>query len=169
MQVGAVAGLWRYPVKSMGGEQLSVSEMDLRGLHADRMWAVRDLELGAVTTARRLPALLGCTARFVDEPAPGVGPGDVCEVRVTLPDGTPLLKGKEVTGFSNVEEDQVGFTADMPFSLEDRMKEVGGVYKTAAEPWGPLTIPVDGGKLITGQNPASSKGIAEALLKAIGV
>lgn len=90
MQVGTVAEVWRYPVKSMGGEQLSSSAMDLRGLHADRLWAVRDLELGAVTTARRLPALLGCTARFLEEPALGVGPGDVCDVRITFPDGTEV-------------------------------------------------------------------------------
>lgn len=74
----------------MGGEQLTHSVLDLRALHADRMWAVRDLELGVVTTARRLPLLLGCTARFVEEPPPGVGPGDVCDVSVTLPDGTEV-------------------------------------------------------------------------------
>lgn len=90
MSVGTVAGLWRYPVKSMGGERLDRSLLDLRALHADRMWAVRDLELGAVTTARRLPLLLGCTARFIDEPAAGVGPGDVCEVGITLPDGSEI-------------------------------------------------------------------------------
>ncbi len=90
MVVGTVAELWRYPVKSMGGERLSSSTLDLRALHADRMWAVRDVELGVVTTARRLPALLGCTARFVEEPATGVGPGDTCDVVVTFPDGTEI-------------------------------------------------------------------------------
>ncbi|MCX6398034.1 MAG: MOSC domain-containing protein [Propionibacteriales bacterium] len=88
MDVGTVAGLWRYPVKSMGGEQVESSTVDGRALHGDRMWAVRDLELDAVTTARRLPALLGCTARFVDEPPAGVGPGDVADVVVTFPDGS---------------------------------------------------------------------------------
>ncbi len=111
MSVGTVAALWRYPVKSMGGEQVGSSTVDERALHADRMWAVRDLELGAVTTARRLPALLGCTARFVDEPPAGVGPGDVAHVVVTFPDGTEVtstdaeamdarlseLTGKQVT------------------------------------------------------------------------
>src|SRR5688500_4416377 len=90
MTVGTVAGLWRYPVKSMGGEELASSTLDLRALHADRLWAVRDLELGAVTTARRLPILLGCTARFVEEPPPGVGPGNVTDVIVTFPDGTDI-------------------------------------------------------------------------------
>lgn len=90
MAVGTVQELWRYPVKSMGGEQLASSALDLRALHADRLWAVRDLELGAVTTARRLPMLLGCTARFVEEPPLGVGPGDVADVVVTFPDGTEI-------------------------------------------------------------------------------
>lgn len=90
MSVGTVSELWRYPVKSMGGEQVTSSVLDHRALHADRMWAVRDLELDAVTTARRLPALLGCTARYLQEPAAGVGPGDVAEVVVTFPDGTQV-------------------------------------------------------------------------------
>lgn len=90
MTVGTVQELWRYPVKSMGGEQLVSSVLDLRALHGDRLWAVRDLELGAVTTARRLPMLLGCTARFVEEPPLGVGPGDVADVVVTFPDGTEI-------------------------------------------------------------------------------
>lgn len=89
MTVGSISALWRYPVKSMGGEEVSTSTVDLRALHADRLWAVRDLELG-VTTARRLPMLLGCTARFVEEPPAGVGPGNVTDVIVTLPDGTEI-------------------------------------------------------------------------------
>jgi uncharacterized protein YcbX len=89
MTVGSITSLWRYPVKSMGGHEVASSAVDLRALHADRMWAVRDLELG-VTTARRLPVLLGCTARYVAEPPVGVGPGDVADVIVTFPDGTEI-------------------------------------------------------------------------------
>jgi len=88
---GSVAEIWRYPVKSMGGEQLSQSAIDVRGLHADRMWAVRDVELGTFTTARRWPVLLQCSARFADDPSTrSAGPGDVLEVVVTFPDGTEL-------------------------------------------------------------------------------
>jgi uncharacterized protein YcbX len=72
----------------MGGEELASASIDERALHADRLWAVRDLELNAVTTARRLPQLLGCTARFVTEPPAGVGPGQVADVVVTFPDGS---------------------------------------------------------------------------------
>ncbi|MDZ5622013.1 MOSC domain-containing protein [Nocardioides bizhenqiangii] len=110
--------LWRYPVKSMGGEQVGSSVVDQRALHADRMWAVRDLELGAVTTARRLPTLLGCTARFVDEPPAGVGPGDVAHVVVTFPDGTEV-------------------TSTDPETMDARLSELTGT-KVALVPLPPL-------------------------------
>ena len=55
-----VTEIWRYPVKSMGGERLDNVAVDERGIVADRMWAVRDPELGSITTARRRPALLRC-------------------------------------------------------------------------------------------------------------
>src|SRR3954451_8879795 len=88
---GSVAEIWRYPVKSMGGERLRATAIDVRGLHADRMWAVRDVELGTFTTARRWPMLLRCSARFADDPAGrSAGPGDVLEVLVTFPDGAEL-------------------------------------------------------------------------------
>src|SRR3954468_584015 len=89
--VGAVAEIWRYPVKSMGGERLAQSAIATRGLHADRMWAVRDVELKTFTTARRWPVLLQCSARFAQDPAGrSAGPGDVLEVIVTFPDGSEL-------------------------------------------------------------------------------
>src|SRR3954452_12925492 len=85
---GSVAEIWRYPVKSMGGERLARSAISVRGLHADRMWAVRDVERETFTTARRWPALLQCSARFVEDPAGrSAGPGGVLHVIVTFPDG----------------------------------------------------------------------------------
>src|SRR3954447_6787696 len=85
---GSVAEIWRYPVKSMGGERVARSAITTRGVHADRMWAVRDVELDTFTTARRWPVLLQCSARFVDDPAGrSAEPGDVLEVIVTFPDG----------------------------------------------------------------------------------
>src|SRR3954468_1046181 len=88
---GSVAEIWRYPVKSMGGERLARSAIVTRGLHADRMWAVRDVELNTFTTARRWPVLLQCSARFVEDPAGrSAGPGDVLEVIVTFPEGTEV-------------------------------------------------------------------------------
>lgn len=73
--VGRVAELWRYPVKSMGGSRVASVQLDGRGIHGDRLWAVRDLEEERTTSARRVPSLLGCTARYAHEPPAGAGPG----------------------------------------------------------------------------------------------
>lgn len=88
-----VVGLWRYPVKSMGGESIPAARLSLRGVHGDRLWAVRDLERDRFATARRLPALLTCAARFTSEPGPGAGPGRSWPVQVTLPDGSTYAGG----------------------------------------------------------------------------
>jgi len=83
-------------------------------------------------------------------------------VKVKLPNGEPLVKGKEVTGFSNSEEEAVKLTNVVPFLLEDEMKKLGGHYSKGAD-WGSY-IKIDG-LLITGQNPASSEAAAKALLE----
>ena len=82
-----VAELWRFPVKSMGGHPVDEVRVDGRGMHADRLWAVRDLENGVTASARRVPALLKCSARYEDEPSPDAGPGNVPPVVITFPDG----------------------------------------------------------------------------------
>lgn len=83
--------------------------------------------------------------------------------------GEPLLQGREVTGFDNVAEDMFKFTEEMDFSLEDRLTEVsGGKYVKAADDPLAEKVVVDG-KIITGQNPASSYGVANAILKALGL
>ena len=78
------------------------------------------------------------------------------------PDGTPLVRGKTVTGFTNSEEAAVGLTNVVPFLVEDVLKANGGKYSKAAD-WADYST-VDG-NLITGQNPASSESTARALLK----
>ncbi|CAN7668857.1 MOSC domain-containing protein [Mycolicibacterium frederiksbergense] len=87
---GTVRELWRFPVKSMGGSRVDRVRIDRRGVHADRLWAVRDVEKGVTASARRLPVLLGCTARYLDEPGVDAGPGNVPSVVVTFPDGSEL-------------------------------------------------------------------------------
>lgn len=82
-----VSQLWRFPVKSMGGNQVDHLRIDRRGAHADRLWAVRDLENDITASARRIPALLGCSARYAEEPGPDAGPGNVPGVVITLPGG----------------------------------------------------------------------------------
>jgi putative intracellular protease/amidase len=83
-------------------------------------------------------------------------------VNVRGKDGEYLVKGKRVTGFTNTEEETVGLTAVVPFLLEDRLKERGGIYSKSGN-WAPY-VQVDG-KLVTGQNPASSGPAAKELLK----
>ena len=78
--------------------------------------------------------------------------------------GDSLVKGKEVTGFSNSEEAAVELTDVVPYLLEDQLRARGGEYRKV-EDWNSLAI-VDG-LIITGQNPASSAAVAEALIKAL--
>ncbi|MDR7341646.1 putative intracellular protease/amidase [Pantoea alhagi] len=81
---------------------------------------------------------------------------------VKKPDGTPLVAGKRVTGFTNSEEQAVGLTDIVPFLVEDELKNQGGLFERTQD-WGVWTV--TDGHLITGQNPASSAATAEELLK----
>lgn len=102
------------------------------------------------------------------KPVAAVCHGPAALVNVNTPAATSILKGKQVTGFSDAEEDMVQYTSLMPFSLEQRLgKESAGGYVKAAEPWGEKVV-VDG-QVITGQNPASAKGVGEALAKALNI
>jgi uncharacterized protein YcbX len=83
-----VTELWRFPVKSMGGNRVDQVGVGRRGVHADRLWAVRDVENDITASARKIPALLGFSARYVTEPGPDAGPGNVPEVVIAFPDGS---------------------------------------------------------------------------------
>ena len=85
-------------------------------------------------------------------------------VKVKAPNGEPLVKGKEITGFSNTEEEAVKLTDVVPFLLEDEIKKLGGKYTKGAD-WGSYVR--RDGFLLTGQNPASSEGVAKLLLKVL--
>ncbi|HZV60925.1 MAG TPA: type 1 glutamine amidotransferase domain-containing protein [Methylophilaceae bacterium] len=76
-------------------------------------------------------------------------------------DGSPLVEGKKVTGFTNSEEEAVGLTDVVPFLVEDELIKNGGLYSKVAD-WQPYAI--RDGLLITGQNPASSTAAAKALV-----
>lgn len=79
-------------------------------------------------------------------------------------DGNPLVKDKEVTGFTNTEEEGVKLTDIVPFLLEDELKNKGGIY-SKKDDW--ESYVVQNGLLITGQNPASSEEAAQVLLKVL--
>mmetsp|Transcript_12033 Transcript_12033/g.19968 ORF Transcript_12033/g.19968 Transcript_12033/m.19968 type:complete len:225 (+) Transcript_12033:41-715(+) len=81
------------------------------------------------------------------------------------PDGTPLVAGKTVTGFTNSEEAAVQLTDKVPFLIETKFIEQGAKYEKGPD-WGPKAC-VDG-KLVTGQNPASSEPCAKEVCKLLG-
>jgi len=76
-------------------------------------------------------------------------------------DGKPLVSGCRVTGFTNTEEEAVGLTDIVPFLVEDMLKANGGNYKKGAD-W--TSFVQRDGKLVTGQNPASSAEAAKQML-----
>lgn len=90
----------------------------------------------------------------------------VCHAPAVLKDvkvnGEYLVKGKKVTGFTNEEEEAVGLTKVVPFLLEDALKANGAQY-SKGENWAPYAV--EDGLLITGQNPASSKLVAQKLIE----
>jgi putative intracellular protease/amidase len=83
---------------------------------------------------------------------------------VKTPDGTLLVQGKEVTGFTNGEEEEVGLTKILPFLVEDEMLKLGATYSKKAN-WAPHVV--NDGLLITGQNPHSSGSAAKTLMAAV--
>lgn len=88
--VGSIAALWRYPVKSMQGEELNATEVTERGLLGDRAFALIDRDDGKVATAknpRKWPHLFDFRAAFVEPPQ---GQETLPSLRITLPDGTSL-------------------------------------------------------------------------------
>lgn len=89
-EMGKVASLWRYPVKSMRGEELPAAELTEYGLLGDRAYALIDGADGKVATAKnpgKWPTLFGFRATFIDQPAHGAARA---AVRITLPDGSTI-------------------------------------------------------------------------------
>ena len=98
--------------------------------------------------------------------AAGKPTGFVCHAPGVLKDvkgadGQPLVKGRAVTGFTNSEEEAVGLTQVVPFLVENMLTAKGGRYSKGAD-WGSYVL--TDGMLVTGQNPASSREAADALL-----
>lgn len=105
-----VSALWRYPVKSLGGERVETSRISRYGLVGDRAFGIVDLESGHVLTARREPRLLFATARWHD--------GDV---RITGPEDLPLDTDEELSEWLG-----------RPVRLA-RAAERGGVYENPSD------------------------------------
>ena len=96
------------------------------------------------------------------KPVAAVCHGPAALRHAKAPDGSPLVRGKAVTGFADTEEAAVQLTQVVPFLVEDMLKQNGGKYSKAAD-WQPYAV--SDGNLVTGQNPASSEPAAKAFLE----
>ncbi|PZU11872.1 type 1 glutamine amidotransferase domain-containing protein [Sphingomonas sp.] len=85
-------------------------------------------------------------------------------VNVTDADGVPIVRGREVCAFTNSEEEAAGLLHAVPFLLEDRLRELGGLYRSAPDF---QACAVRDGHLVTGQNPASCPEVSRLVLEAI--
>jgi uncharacterized protein YcbX len=91
MELGRITTIYRYAVKSMAGETLDSATIDTLGLPGDRGWAVRDEVRGGIRGAKKIPALMKCSARYVAEPqGTSIPPAEI-----TLPDGRTIMSNAE--------------------------------------------------------------------------
>jgi uncharacterized protein YcbX len=103
-----VAELWRYPVKSLQGEQLDHSAIESAGLVGDRRFAIVDPDSGLGLTARREPRLLTASARLIDD-----------ELEITLPDGSAANDSDALSSWLGRKVELVDArTRDKGFSYE---------------------------------------------------
>ena len=87
MSVGRISEIWRYPVKSMGGERIPETALGPKGVPGDRAWAVRDEVRGGIRGAKKIPALMRCSARYASAPSAERVPAP----EIGLPGGDTLL------------------------------------------------------------------------------
>jgi uncharacterized protein len=130
--LGSVVSLWRYPVKSMMGEELNAAEITERGLLGDRAYALLDSSDGKVASAknpRKWSQLFDFRAAFVDPPRPGA---KVPPVRVTLPDGAVVTS--EQGNFNQILSRALNREVTLE-ATERRHREV--VESTFPNPWTP--------------------------------
>jgi putative intracellular protease/amidase len=90
------------------------------------------------------------------------GPVALANPELKKEDGTPLVAGHEVCCFTDTEETAVGVIEKVPYSVEGKLKELGAIFKGGAD-WGSNVVV--SGKLVTGQNPASSTACADAVVR----
>jgi len=93
--------------------------------------------------------------------------GPAALVNVKDKAGKPIVSGQKIAGFSNEEEEMAGLTKLMPFPLETRLRDLGGVYERGPV-WKPFAVTSSNHRLITGQNPASSTSVATHVIEALG-
>ena len=93
IDTATLAELWRFPVKSMGGQRVDEVAVNARGVRADRLWAVRDLAERHHRVGAQDARSAGLPRRYASAPGPDAGPGNAPEVVITLPDGGEVSSG----------------------------------------------------------------------------
>jgi hypothetical protein len=152
---GVVSQIWRYPVKSMGGERVQQALIGVDGIGGDRVWAVSDRATGRILSAKHHPALLGAVARYLD------GTGDVA---VTLPDGSTAVAGsaeldEQVSRWLGMEAELVprspGVVSRFEMDVDDGTLDETPVPRTG--PWvlrtGPWVLRTVPGWFFDGRSP----------------
>jgi putative intracellular protease/amidase len=112
------------------------------------------------------PDIARVVVRFLEEgkPVAAVCHGPAGLVSARFGNGTPVVQGRRVAGFTNSEERAAGLETVVPFLLEDRLRELGGIYASGPD-FKPFAV--RDGNLITGQNPASATEVARLTLDAV--
>jgi uncharacterized protein YcbX len=116
--LGTVVALWRYPVKSMLGEELNASALGRRGLLGDRVYAIVDPETGKVASAKhpkKWPHLFDCRAAFVEPPGSSE---ELPPVRVTLPDGR--ITRSDDAGFNEAISAMLGRSGKLQMAVPEK-------------------------------------------------
>ncbi len=142
MKVGTVSEIWRYPVKSMQGEQLEDCEVHASGVLGDRVWAVRDEAREAIVGAKRIAGLLSCEASFRVPPTRGVVP----HVEIVLPEGDVVRSddasvaeqlskalGREITLWPLQPKDDLDHYKAAPFDSPDTEAEIRSLLGLEAD------------------------------------
>src|SRR6266851_1819866 len=133
MLIGTVQQIWRYPVKSMAGEQLSECTVRELGLPGDRGWAVRDEEKSEIKTGTRIPLLMRCASQYREQPSDDSIP----HVKIIFPDGSSVSSDDAEVNIrlSAVLGKQVRLWPRQPASNKDHYRRPGIAARVIA----PLT------------------------------
>ncbi|KAG0633522.1 class I glutamine amidotransferase-like protein [Tuber brumale] len=126
---------------------------------------------GPMFDLARAPTVISLVKAFADADklVAAVCHGCAALLDVELSNGKLLVDGEPLTALSNAEEDATGLSVVMPFMLETELVKNGAKYEKADEAWGAKVCVGRGGKLVTGQNPASALGVGEGMKVALGV
>jgi len=130
MLIGTVQQIWRYPVKSMAGEQLINCTVGTLGLPGDRGWAIKDDLKSEIKTGTRIPALMQCASRYLEEP----GDDNIPHVNITFPDGSGVASDDPEVNerLSSVLGHQVKLWPRQPASNKEHYRRPGAAARVIA-------------------------------------